>query len=983
MPLPALQSTVIFLLLVFCPVLIFGQAPDQASQVYEGQTVSAIDLIANPHRDIEPLRKLIVQKVAQPYSNKDIQASIKALQAAGKFPKVEAQVTPDPDGLRVAFILEPAYMLGTIDFSNLNRRFAYTRLLQVANLSDEEPYNPSRLPAAENSLLDFLHKNGYFAAEVHATPQIDDAHQLVHISFVSKLGKQARIANVRIEGAPGAESAKLLHALHSLRARLSGALLKAGKPYTPDRIKAATALIKRNLAGQNRLASSVKETPPNYHADTNRVDVSFAVVIGPVVTIRTTGAKISRIPFYSARKLKTLIPVFSEGTIDRDLVQEGQQNLTDYFQKKGYFDVSVKTNFQRVPDRITLDYEIEPGTKHRVRSIRFSGNEQVSDQALLSQVSIKKAHFLSHGSISQKSMKGSVDKIKALYQDNGYENVKVTPKVLDREPNLDVVFQIEEGEQTWVDAVQVTGNQTMSLSHLTGGKPLPLRPSYPFSQRRMIEGRNQLAAAYQNAGYLNAEVKTTVNRDPSDAHRVQVAYAISEGHMVRVSEVLYLGQKRTRLSLLKKETKITPESVMSRRALLAGETKLYDLNIFDWSAVGPKKPITDQSEEGVLVRVHEAKRNEITYGLGFEVSHRGGQTPSGSVAVPGLPTIGLGKNQIAPSQSTFASPRGSVEYTRRNMRGLAETFSTSLLLSRLDQRALVTYAQPHFIGSQWNSLSSFSLERTTENPLFAAGLGDASFQVERLISQRFNTRLQVRYDFNKTSLSHLLVPALVLPQDRNIHLSTFSGTLIRDTRDKPLDAHTGSFSTVDLGLTPVALGSSANFAKAYGQYAFYKPVGSLVFANSIRLGLAKAFANSFVPTSQLFFSGGGTSLRGFAIDQAGPQRLVPFCNVLKGQPSCVQVPIPVGGRQLFILNSELRFPLRLMKSLGGVVFYDGGNVYRAINLRSFVNDYTNTLGIGLRYSTPIGPIRVDVGRNLNPVNGVSATQYFITLGQAF
>src|SRR5205814_9732796 len=138
---------------------------------------------------------------------------------------------------------------------------------------------------------------------------------------------------------------------------------------------------------------------------------------------------------------------------------------------------------------------------------------------------------------------------------------------------------------------------------------------------------------------------------------------------------------------------------------------------------------------------------------------------------------------------------------------------------------------------------------------------------------------QIRYDFNKTYLSHLLVPELVLPRDRNVHLSTLSGTLIRDTRDKPLDAHRGIFSTLTLGITPTSLGSSASFAKLTGQHAFYKPVHSIIFANSIRLGLAKSFSGSFVPTSKLFFSGGGNSLRGFPFDEAGPQRLVPFCVV--------------------------------------------------------------------------------------------------------
>lgn len=88
-----------------------------------------------------------------------------------------------------------------------------------------------------------------------------------------------------------------------------------------------------------------------------------------------------------------------------------------------------------------------------------------------------------------------------------------------------------------------------------------------------------------------------------------------------------------------------------------------------------------------------------------------------------------------------------------------------------------------------------------------------------------------------------------------------------------------------------------------------------------------------------------------------------------------------GWARTFILNSEVRFPLHINKSPGGVIFYDGGNVYSAINLSNFVNNYTNTVGIGLRYSTPIGPVRIDVGRNLNPVSGLSATQYYITLGQ--
>jgi outer membrane protein insertion porin family len=93
--------------------------------------------------------------------------------------------------------------------------------------------------------------------------------------------------------------------------------------------------------------------------------------------------------------------------------------------------------------------------------------------------------------------------------------------------------------------------------------------------------------------------------------------------------------------------------------------------------------------------------------------------------------------------------------------------------------------------------------------------------------------------------------------------------------------------------------------------------------------------------------------------------------------------VPTGGRELFILNSEFRIPVPLKKGLGVVAFYDGGNVFEHVGFSDFRNNYSNTVGLGVRYATPIGPVRIDVGRNLNPIAGIKATQIFITLGQAF
>src|ERR1700693_5863586 len=233
--------------LLWSAALLAQVTPMGPQATYNGQNVSAISLIANPHRDLRPLLPFVAVDPGPPYSQETIEATAQALKQAGGFPKVDVNLEPEITGLRVNFLLEPAYYLGIVEFPGVGKYFAYTRLLQVVNLPDEDPYDPSRIPIAENALTDFLHKNGYFQAKVHAEPKIDDDRQLVSVSFVVEMGRQARIAFVKLEGPDNPESARLLHTVKSLRARLSGGLLKPGKPYTPERISEATTLMKRTL----------------------------------------------------------------------------------------------------------------------------------------------------------------------------------------------------------------------------------------------------------------------------------------------------------------------------------------------------------------------------------------------------------------------------------------------------------------------------------------------------------------------------------------------------------------------------------------------------------------------------------------------------------------------------------------------------------------------------------------------------------------
>ena len=204
---------------------------------------------------------------------------------------------------------------------------------------------------------------------------------------------------------------------------------------------------------------------------------------------------------------------------------------------------------------------------------------------------------------------------------------------------------------------------------------------------------------------------------------------------------------------------LKPESPLTETDLLTAGSKLYDLTgVFDWAEVDPKTQITTQTTEDVLVKVHEAKKNEFTYGFGFEVINRGGSIPSGTVALPNLPPVGLPTN-FKTSQKTFWGPRGTFQYTRNNFRGKGETISVTGFGGRLDQRFAIYYINPFFRWTNWKATTSFSTEHNQENPIFSSQQEIGGFQMQRYIDKSQKNTLFLRYQFSQTNIPQVLIDA--------------------------------------------------------------------------------------------------------------------------------------------------------------------------------------------------------------------------------
>jgi outer membrane protein insertion porin family len=956
------------------------QSPSDSYAGFEGRNVSRIDIAVRPGVDVEQLRVLIRQEAGKPFSIDAIRSSVAALQKTGRFTLIQVSLEPQASGLRVLFILQPVYDVGLVSFPGATNSFPYARLLQAANIPTDSPFVSDQIVDDEKSLQRFFVSEGYFSPTIEAQTQTDDAHRLVNIVFNCDLHVRAKISGVTVQGVSAEETADIQKTLRSFWATVSGASLKPGTTYSHGRIEKSLDHLRAHFRKEGRLAPSLR-SEPNYDPQTNRAELTLVVDSGPIVSVSIEGAHLPK------RTMRRLIPIYQENAVDQDLVDEGERNLMSYFQSKSYFDTKVESHLDKQPDHVTVVYQIHLGNRHRVSEIRFEGNKHFTEAQLNPHIAIQKGRFyFNRGKFSQDLMKKSVASLTALYRNTGFMKVAVTPAVVDHKPNIDVVFHIDEGPQDRVHELKVVNQEDQPIHLKIGKKPLQLAAGKPYSPHLVEADRNYILAAYLNGGYPNVQFDSSASPAAGNAHSIDVIYRVNEGPQVTVNQVVLLGAEHTQPKLIEAKTdpKVSEGKPLSAEKLLEAESELYNLGIFDWASVTPATSTANQNQEQVLVRVHESKRNTVDVGGGIEVIPRNGNIPVGSVIVPGLPPISLG-DKFTVSQKSFVGPRATLQLARHNIRGRAETATLGLVASRLDQRGTFTYADPDLHGSSLSSLFSISVERTSQNPIFTAFLQQASFQIERSLNRKHTQKIVGGYSYQRTDLSNIIIPELVLPQDQRVRLSTIYTRYIRDTRDKPLDAHHGEYQSVSFGVTPESFGSSSSFARFFGQSSFYTPVKPwLTWANNFRLGFAAPFGqDGYVPLSERFFSGGPDSLRGFPIDGAGPQRAIPVCSNPSDSSTCTLISVPSGGLMLAIFNSEARFPIPINKDLGGVVFYDGGNVYNNINAHQFVADYSNSVGIGLRYNTRVGPIRIDVGRNLSPIPGVKATQYFITLGQAF
>ena len=492
---------------------------------YEGQTVSAVQIAGRTAGEAARYAHLLVQQAGQPFSKAKVAQTEAALKAAGNVERVDTQVEPDVNGVRIVFVLEPAIYFGIFEFPGA-QEFPYSQLIQAANYPIQEAFNPSEIDTDRQSLLSFFRREGDFTAAVDPKFTIDSANAIANVYFQSTLGKRAKFGSIVIAGAPDDTRAELAHKLTTLPARFRMAAIRPGKTYHHSTLNKATQYLQSSLAKQGYLGAQVKLSGAQYQAATNRADIRFDINPGAITQVKIDGAHLW--PWTR----KSLLPIYQGVGVDDETVAEGQQALMAHFQAKGYFDVQVIARLKKGTKSDVVIYRITKAKKHKVASVNLTGNATLPSSQLTPKITVEKKHFFSPGRFSDRLVQTSIKNLEAVYQSEGFSEVKVTSAITRPGGNIQISFRVVEGPRDIVNSLTIDGANTFPQSRFAPDR-LKLAAGQPYSQAHVQEDRAGILANYLKAGYLISNFRETASEvSKSEPHRINVVYHIFEGPRV-------------------------------------------------------------------------------------------------------------------------------------------------------------------------------------------------------------------------------------------------------------------------------------------------------------------------------------------------------------------------------------------------------------------------------------------------------------------
>lgn len=958
-----------------------AQEPPGSS--YAGKTITSVSLEEEQGELIEPgLLDLVETRPGDSLSLLAVRDSIARLIDVGQFEDVRVDATADGNGVALRYRLVPQQAISKVEFLG-DLGLSKGRLAEaIRDRFGGEPPAIGRVHTAAGVLEDLYAGYGYMRAQVTPSVAAGTGGRSAVLVFRIEAGQRATIGDINVVGQSRLSAADLVERFQ----------VRWGGFYDRRRLEERLAAYVADLRDRGYYEASASHDTTVVD-DGRTLELTLSVEDGPFVTVGFEG------DLLPADQRRELVPIAREGSVDEDLLEDSGRRIEQYLHEQGFWRAAVSHQRTQQDDRLSIVFTVRRGAQYRVSGIEIVGNEHVPDADLRPLVRLKPGEpFVA--SVLDADMAAVV----RLYLERGYSQVSVrtevdeTPLDLPGGPAVTYVTPrviVAEGPRTFVAAIDFEGNQILADSELRTA--IASRPDGPFVESQAVADRDALSRLYLNRGYQDATVQ--VDRESGESETsVRLIFVLREGQQTVVDHVIIIGNTRTSTQSIREELPLKPGDPIGLDDLIEAQGRLAALGLFRRVNVRQLEDC-EFARCDLLVTVEEAPATTISYGGGVEAGQRLRSVAGGSA-----------------EEFIDISPRGFFEVTRRNLWGKNRSVSLFARVSVRrsedsdtpqdsglgfnEYRVVGSYREPRAFGTHTDVLVNGFVEqgvRTSFNFSRKGVTGEASAQ----LAPRY--RLSGRYSFGYTRLfDERLAEGDKLWVDRlfpDVRLSILSLSIVRDTRDDPIDPSEGTWVALDGELAVRSLGSEVGFAKTYLQGFAYRRLNRgrrVVLALGARLGLATGFPRDVtvtdedgtpaldangqpvvrtvtnVPASERFFAGGDTTVRGFAIDRLGTPETID------------EQGFPIGGHGFLVFNAEVRIPL--WQNIGVVGFLDGGNVFdRAGSID--LAQLRGSVGLGLRYQSPIGPLRVDYGIKMDRrvVAGTRErlTALHVGFGQAF
>jgi outer membrane protein insertion porin family len=636
---------------------------------------------------------------------------------------------------------------------------------------------------------------------------------------------------------------------------------------------------------------------------------------------------------FDDQKLRETISINPGSIADPTLIQDNAGKIKALYEEHGYYLVNIIPVVRKIrEDSVSLTYMIEEGPVVKIKKIIIEGAEKIPPKKVKKVMKTKERGFFSFitksGYYKRDEVRNDIERIKDLYLNNGYIKVAVSNpelKLSEDKRWIEVKINIQEGEQYSVGEVSIEGNKNFPVEDLIG--LVTIKKGDVFSKEVLRKNIGAIIDFYSERGYALATVVPDVIPD-EQKRTVQLILRIQEGELFRIGRIEIFGNTKTWDKVIRREMRLDEGDVFNSKLLRRSYERINNLQFFDTVELVPR-PRAEEKTVDIDIKVKERPTGMLSVGGGY---------------------------------SSIDKWMAMVDVTQGNLGGRGQYVKLRGEFGGRRTLYELSYRDPWFMDKPLSfGLSVYKSSR--KYPLYDRRATGFEVSLGKNFSEYWGG--SIAYNLESVTIENVNEKASQFIKDQagKRVTSSISPTIARDSRDNFLDPSRGSRNA--LYLTVAGLGGTNGFVKGVFDSAWFFPWGSTTFSLRGRIGYATGAFGRDLPVYERFYVGGIYTVRGLGYGEAGPVN---------------ENNEPIGGTKELIFNLEYIFPLIEEARLKGVLFFDAG---RAFEQSEPMDSLRRTAGFGIRWISPIGPIRLEYGRNLDPRPYESNGRIEFTFGTFF